>query len=1836
MSSSIYIKNYSLPPQDIGPNNITNISSGIMRYVSLSNAEKGIKIALAAQKVNDNYHIFGQPITTSSSTNDKWRMIQLVFGKTPFFYFYHCESGLCLARKDNNPNLTLVEVTALQKVDLTTFNLEPRTSGFFGVWQLRGDERGMFLLAPDLGFFDGNSTYNINMENGKINIGDKCTQGNSCQSPEEFCLTNSKNIKPQIRTGTAAPSFIGNGYSPLGSNPVYGNIWITIQPDNSVIIGSVKSENFTEMVCTGVVQSGDKSIDWYMLPQQDPCNDIFGVPVRSSMSLGEFFSWDPEKDVNSSYNRSRMPLLPRFIDKNTQIVPEQSEYPKITAITQDPNAVDCASQFTSIEMFKNTITMNWQYIDIYAYFGGDQGYAPPEFKNITPDFMGLQGDLSKKGPGPNSGAPFQSNTTNLYTYIDGKRSAGLGGRVSIPPKWMIDVCHKNGVKCFGCIFFQEIYYGGKWGWWVQFTQDPELSAKRMIDIATYYGFDGWTFNFESGPPDEALYKPYPGQVYAGINSFTGEPVDDYWCNVIAGSKYDAWRHTQGENSSCGNEAVWPCSCTVNDGSWPAPTYAPKATPTGECGNSNNGYTQGCNDGWSVRNNMKMMLKFFRKLKADLNIDLKLFVYDTIQVTSPYGVGISTVDPALCPDGIMNTGQCFGNLDFWLDESGPLVDYMYSMRSGYGGPEPSTSPLGVTSTYLLSQNKKIVEPYWPKNTGPEAAGGICQPMDHSKIGIPCQQNQDCGTNGMCATLDTKDGSSYCVPYIYHDYACNYGNPLDNSNIPDGRAYDYFQALQLEDIPYSLTPSFPITIKQLGDFLATMTKQGNPTGWDSALFCGSQSQTLTNLGYGQSSGICLNEIEATEKPLASLNMYYIDTVWRWFNSFTNLSGYPNKQSIVDFIVQNQLVYWTGARMLNKNSRINIGTSADYWKGISHYVSEKSSSSNFPFYTCFSLGCGTKYFKDGYILSSTEWSNTSLQSILPTWMWCPNDSDINDASYINISFYGEDAYQASHSLKFITIKDPSAWLRPNMQTTCTVDGNSKTDCGKNDQNSCTMAGCCWDDTVDPNAEPWCYNKGNTQAFPLLPTKNVLTSTYKLYKLQLPTNSGCKLSITYKMISGISSQNISMKIGYSTKNITEPLLFEVPSSQNNFWNCFKLNVPASDDIINCLWLQVNLPFDFFSHILVGEICIVDKIIKIPKNPNINVENIFTTLSTGSTSCTLTWDPIDDVEYYNIFADNILIGQYYQGYQGKNRFSDRIKYKIHGQKNNTIYNVTSIHNQGPFVLPKSEKNNILLFIVYLILFILTYIIINKYYGLKTALIACGILGLIIFLYYFFTEPKTDKNSKKGALENFQIEMWQDCKEHVFNACFDDARVKAWRWLIYQAKKRNWPIKFSFFYNTLWITRDYYVLREWINLGHEISCHLHEHISMCDYRLTDQYVIDQAQLCANLIRKLYNDPNKELMVAWPHGAFPLIDPRCAGWPDPTKLTDCPMCSWSSTSGADCSQCKYLNQPCDPTCQESWGNCADGTCDSRTQQGGPMDGIPRTKVIDALSKLFIGGRQADSSTSSYYCNTWPNPASLTGVYPNSYWQYSLSPIWGFPYQIDASPGSAESFKDSYEKATSIKNGMVIFAGHTFNPYDDVTGKVVPCDSTFMNAPSDYVCPKGIQDIALSCYQNTPTSMTTLYVDNDPSKGLSDPTFPPNQNTQLQPPTPEQLANCHQCFDSCWEGASGKSVIDFFDMVTENQDLFWFATYTNILQYMYNRQNSKLSLLSIDDTKTILQLECGKMYNCDLTISLGSNPIKNVVLMPDNKALNLLTTKDGVNYIKFTPETNKVYRLIATVQ
>ncbi len=202
-------------------------------------------------------------------------------------------------------------------------------------------------------------------------------------------------------------------------------------------------------VCSGLIQSVAASY-WpedLEIPNEYYYKGTTLQPYGSCFLIDELKNWSPDNDPDARYNRGAIPLRDRWMGPNVNPLASRDAGVMPLALgnaraSQGPSqGGDGAAAY---------VFTFFQYLDVYNFWGGS----------------------SAEGP------------------------------IAIPSPELIDAAHRNGVPVTGTIFIPwgDEAYGS------QFVRemvekDSEghfIAADKLIEIAQYYGFDGYIFNAESG------------------------------------------------------------------------------------------------------------------------------------------------------------------------------------------------------------------------------------------------------------------------------------------------------------------------------------------------------------------------------------------------------------------------------------------------------------------------------------------------------------------------------------------------------------------------------------------------------------------------------------------------------------------------------------------------------------------------------------------------------------------------------------------------------------------------------------------------------------------------------------------------------------------------------------------------------------------------------------------------------------------------------------------------------------------------------------------------------------------------------------------------------------------------------------------------------------------------------------------------------------------------------------------------------------------------------------------------------------------------------------------
>lgn len=169
-------------------------------------------------------------------------------------------------------------------------------------------------------------------------------------------------------------------------------------------------------------------------------------PYASYWYPDELLEWTPDNDEDAIFNRGTVPLADRFtgdgVNSNAMAEPKVQIF-----ATMNPSTSENPSQGSDV--FERYTFSYWQYVDSLVMWGG----------------------------------------------------SASEGIIVTPSADVIDAAHKNGVKVVGCVNFQPDYYGGRLEWVREMIKEEPAGvfkgADKLIEVAEYYGFDGWFMHEET-------------------------------------------------------------------------------------------------------------------------------------------------------------------------------------------------------------------------------------------------------------------------------------------------------------------------------------------------------------------------------------------------------------------------------------------------------------------------------------------------------------------------------------------------------------------------------------------------------------------------------------------------------------------------------------------------------------------------------------------------------------------------------------------------------------------------------------------------------------------------------------------------------------------------------------------------------------------------------------------------------------------------------------------------------------------------------------------------------------------------------------------------------------------------------------------------------------------------------------------------------------------------------------------------------------------------------------------------------------------------------------------
>ena len=193
-------------------------------------------------------------------------------------------------------------------------------------------------------------------------------------------------------------------------------------------------------------------------------------PVYHGHRAMDILNWSPETDEYSDFMKADVPLQKRNeAFAATQANPLLSQDVKSLSLTEDyGNEFFNPTQYN--DLFSQYLFTFWQYQDYRASWHG-------VVTNPTPDSL-LKAD-----------APWWERE---YEF----------GILNIPNPAYTNAAHKNGVQSLGCIFFPRQEHTDDLIFRDETGRFP--AADKLVEIAKWYGFDGYFINAEEALPSDFM------------------------------------------------------------------------------------------------------------------------------------------------------------------------------------------------------------------------------------------------------------------------------------------------------------------------------------------------------------------------------------------------------------------------------------------------------------------------------------------------------------------------------------------------------------------------------------------------------------------------------------------------------------------------------------------------------------------------------------------------------------------------------------------------------------------------------------------------------------------------------------------------------------------------------------------------------------------------------------------------------------------------------------------------------------------------------------------------------------------------------------------------------------------------------------------------------------------------------------------------------------------------------------------------------------------------------------------------------------------------------------
>ena len=212
-----------------------------------------------------------------------------------------------------------------------------------------------------------------------------------------------------------------------------------------------------------------------------PNDKASAEPSFAGYRVKDIENWDPETDPYAEFLRAEVPLQTRnepfketqaktYLNSDAQVMLMQGDY---------GNSFFNSTMYT--DKFGEHVLNFWQYADYFSpWHGAATAYTPESlYDPVTSDW----------------------------------RARGFEfGIVNIPNPAYTNAAHKNGVMSIACIYFDPAFRPGQTcADLIERDEDGNFSiAEKLIQMAEYYGFDGYFLNQEEGYYED--FKPFMAEL----------------------------------------------------------------------------------------------------------------------------------------------------------------------------------------------------------------------------------------------------------------------------------------------------------------------------------------------------------------------------------------------------------------------------------------------------------------------------------------------------------------------------------------------------------------------------------------------------------------------------------------------------------------------------------------------------------------------------------------------------------------------------------------------------------------------------------------------------------------------------------------------------------------------------------------------------------------------------------------------------------------------------------------------------------------------------------------------------------------------------------------------------------------------------------------------------------------------------------------------------------------------------------------------------------------------------------------------------------------------------